>query len=102
MSELASRGWICSMVPYNPPPTNAEVVILDGVDVKEAERYPKAKLVRIVDEPGTYPCDLLVCGGAWASQEGLYRIEEYNEKRYIVGGHNVLAGPEYALLRPEF
>ena len=105
MTELASRGWRCSMV-SKPPGSVAshDVTIFDGPAFDCPEAYDQASgkpVVAIVDTPGArHGADLTVCGSAGAKPDMFTCsgcVKTQGNATMVV-----CAGPQYALLRPEF
>jgi spore coat polysaccharide biosynthesis predicted glycosyltransferase SpsG len=89
--ELRSRGWECANLQRGEA-GEADVLIVD--DPEAHVRKGAARVVQIVDTPGQayVDADLLICGGA-AAQPGMFVHCSPKE---------MLIGPRYALLRPEF
>jgi spore coat polysaccharide biosynthesis predicted glycosyltransferase SpsG len=93
-NELRSRGWSCLFLERGEHDEGSDVMVIDlSADLPRQVVLPgKAKTVRIVDAPDRY-ChgwDMLVCGSA-----GERRMDFSTDS-------DLLAGPQFALLRPEF
>lgn len=99
-SELAGRGWHCSMMPKRPSGWIGDVVIVDGLEfydgLEAVHDWPGMKVVSIRDTPHapTYGADLIVMGSAGFHNSDRAATESY-PTRY-------LEGPNYSLLRREF
>jgi spore coat polysaccharide biosynthesis predicted glycosyltransferase SpsG len=87
--ELGRRGWV---IEGRVTSSVIDVSVYDGIKVFDGPPYRYN--VVISDEPVSYAegMTLLVAGGAGATEE-MYKD---------CGAKKVLAGPQYALLRPEF
>ncbi len=92
--ELEGRGWSVGNAEWLPgleawDVESADVVVVDrpGVSI-----YGKANVVQVVDAPRQVAADLLICGGA-AAHPGMF---------VNCGAKEMLIGPRYSLLRPEF
>jgi spore coat polysaccharide biosynthesis predicted glycosyltransferase SpsG len=99
--ELERRGWKTKTALDSFAPLSCgfkEPIIVKDVDVIVSdgghciEKMFEARTVYIADEPSNLNVTLLVAGGAGATEE-MYKD---------CGAKKVLAGPQYALLRPEF
>lgn len=95
-SELTSRGWRCSLSPMSPRTAlGYDVSVIDGEEYgpEVYEALKDRPVVAIVDTlPVAEPhAALIVCGSAGA--------------RIVYGTYSpgvLMAGPAYAILRPEF
>ena len=90
--ELSKRGWSWELAEYYTGP--ADVLVIDGRDHADTLQLARGvdyrKVVSITDGPMLICADLIVNGGAGAKLK-----EDYY-------ANNVLCGPDYAILRPEF
>jgi spore coat polysaccharide biosynthesis predicted glycosyltransferase SpsG len=97
--ELRRRGWECLTDPVTITTSTilavVDLVVLDHPGVSFSTNDTSSKVLRIVDVPPINEAgvaDILVCGSAGATTEAFSGF----------GDRLVLAGPQYALLRPEF